>query len=324
MKPPQSMYPVDANTDPRTRASAPICLVPGDRLVAVVQRERDGCDDAHQPAVHLDQHPVRQRPRGERGDVVGCAAFEVPGPRCHRGEHPRADAVSLDRRPVVPQPLERVARLVGHAEEGSEELERLEPLCEVEVVVGQGQARRARNRRALLLGVGEQQRPRETVRCVRPGDGVVERLVCRSEVSGRRRCVGERAGLTQLDEDVRPQLGGRRLLERPRERRDRVVGRTLRKGRVRGVAKELDDGRIPARRRLEQLCRDLLRRGAERGEEPARLLVPELAFGGSEIVVDGCAHEWVDESERRFGAHDLRPDERSPGLRRIALRQAGE
>ena len=138
----------------------------------------------------------------------------------------------------------------------------------------------------------------------------------------RRRGVGQHLGLAELHEGASSELGKRRLLESTRERRNGAVGRPFRHRRLGRAAQGLDNRSVGARRRLEEVGRDLLRRRTELGEERGCLFVLELAFSGREVVIHRGAHEGVHEPERRLGPHDLGADQGGSRLGRRLFRQA--
>ncbi len=177
---------------------------------------------------------------------------------------------------------------------------------------------------------GEEHRAAQPVREVGARPRVGQRLADLEQVLRRRRAVRQHLGDAEGEQHLGALLRRGRLLERAAQ----VGHGALRRAAAHGVApRPLQQLRGPggaAARREQQLRRDLLDVRARLAEHLRRALVLQLALGGRELVVDGVAHERVDEAERRLGADDLRADElarrrRPPRARRgrPARRRAG-
>ncbi len=125
-----------------------------------------------------------------------------------------------------------------------------------------------------------------------------------------RRALGE----AELEQHARAPLLGRRLVQRALQQGDRVVGRAAARRLAAGLLQDLGDPRLAGARGLEQLGGDGVAARAGVEQHPGGARVAELAVPGRDLLVDGAAHERVDEAQRRLGGEDLGPGQPGEAL----------
>ena len=238
-----------------------------------------------------------ERARGEVGGAVGRAALDdlleagrdepeavedrAGGPG--RGRRHRRDLVEDDQPAVEP-------------DVGARQQLHLQLVRDRRVGVPELGARRPQHVHRLHRLAAELQRAREPDR----GAGAVERAGrCahrRPEVVGRLGAAAACGGARQLHQQRGVQLA-RRLGEGALQERDRRV-RIAETGRPRGrVAQALDRPGVPARRDVEKLRADLLRRRAGLGQKLRRALMPLLPRPRRQVAGDRGQHDRVREPE---------------------------
>ena len=210
------------------------------------------------------------------------------------------------------------------AEPAHDHLEREQAAALVGELVGQIRGRAAGERGGLVGPVGEDQRVDERVRHQRPHAGIGERLVRLLEVLDGGRALGQHLGETELGQQLGPPGGRRGLLQRPPQDRDAALRRPAPDGHARGVAQLPGDPLLPAARRPQQVRRHVLGRRARLAQHARGVLVLELALAQRQLLVDGVAHERVDEAQRRFRPQDLGPRERAGGVGHARLVEPGQ
>jgi hypothetical protein len=130
-----------------------------------------------------------------------------------------------------------------------------------------------------------------------------------------------RAGLDQpeLVEEHGAAVGGRRLLEGAAQVGHGAVGRAPADGGTSGAPEQVHHPVLAARRRHQELRRDVVGRGAHVEQHPRRTCVLELALARRQLAVDGVADERVHEVERGLGAEDVGAREGGDLLGRLGL-----
>ena len=164
----------------------------------------------------------------------------------------------------------------------------------------------------------------ERVRDERPRGVVVERLVRLGEVPTAARPSVSTSARPSSSSSPGRHAAGARLLERAPQVRDAALRRAAPDGRAARLAQLLGHPLLPAPRRGEQVRRDLLGRRARVEQHARGPLVLELALAERQLLVDGVAHERVDEAERRLAAQDLRPRQRAGGVGDARLVEPGQ
>ena len=291
-------------------------------LVAVGEREHDDRRDEHQSGVGGQQRAPGERAQRQLDAVVGRAAAVRPFHGRRRLEHAGARSAVLDARAVLGQPGHRL-RLVG-AEVHDGELERLQRPAQVEQLGRQLRRGVAGHLCRLRGGAGEHQRAREHPGRQPAGQRVAQQVVGLPQVDGRRPAVHEHLGGAQLEENLHPAAGLRRLGERAPQVGDRALGRALVHRRAAGLVEELRHPHLSARRGQQQMRRHLLALAARVEHGAGRAAMPELALAGRQLVVDGVTYERVDEAERRVGPQDLRSSQRARRFGHAGLVESGQ
>ena len=222
------------------------------------------------------------------------------------------------------EPAQRLR--IARSEEHGEQLEGLQGVAQILELGRKLVGSATRHPGALLREAGEQQRPAEQLRGHTARLGIPQRLVGLAQVLGGGRSGRQRLRAAELEQQLRPVLGRRRLGERARQVGDRAVGRALAARGDRRAVERVDNPGLSARRGGEQVRRHLLDRGARLGQQPRRPPVLQLALSGRHVVADRCADDRMHEGERRLGLQDLRARERrhrARGPLLVEIRQRG-
>ena len=290
-----------------------------DRLLAVGQRQHHQRGDGEQGRVDLDQHVVGKRPLRQRRAAVGVRPGHRQAERDHRREHLGAGSLALDDLRV-----EVLHARAAHSVARGRELRGAQRLPRVDQLRRRLRGGLPRHRGRLVSGRREEERPRERARRVRAQLRILEALPRVAQVGGGGRPGRQHLGQPQLEQQAGPALGRRRLLDRAGEQRHRGVRRALGARGGGSGGEHVDDPRIAAARRGQQVRRDLLRRRLVLGEQRGRASVAHDALRERHLVVDRVAHERVHEPGGRLRHEDLGAGERRRGDGRLLERHAGQ
>jgi hypothetical protein len=162
-----------------------------------------------------------------------------------------------------------------------------------------------------------------------PGNGgalerVVERIVRLPEVLHGIRGACQRFREPKFQHDLRPPLGGWRLLQRTPQIRDRAVHGAPPRRRSGSLEQGVDDQGVTSARGQQHVGRHLLGASADGAQDVGRLGVLELAPGRRQILVDRVPNERVNERERQLPPQDVRADEPVRGLADLGLSEPRE
>ena len=156
---------------------------------------------------------------------------------------------------------------------------------------------------------------------------VGQALVGLAQVLGGGRAARQRLDLAEVEQEPEPAFWRRRLVQRALQVAGGVVDRAAPERRHPRLVQQLRHLRVSAPRRVHQLARDLVQRGAGAAQHAGRAGVQELALPQRQALVDGVADERVHEPGRRFRAQDLGAGERghrAGDLRLVEPRDTGD
>ena len=243
-------------------------LVVGERLLAIGQRQRGRGRDGDGGVVRRQQVAAGQRLQRQLAAPVRRAAGQRPLPRRHAGEGLRAGVGQpAGRHGVVLEHVQRPHVAAGEVAGG--ERHGLDQPRLPGKPLRQGCSGLVRGGDRLRRAPGEEQRAGQHVRDGGAIVRVVEPLVRGREVGGSRRPAGHRLREPEIPQHARQRRRVRRLGQRALQVRDRALVRPAPGGLVRGLPQRRDGRGHAARRRVEELGRDLLGGAPRPSSRPA-------------------------------------------------------